>query len=60
MSLDFRIYMSPLIFFFFFVIFLSFLGQHSQHMEVPRLGVQSELQPLAEAKATATPDPSRV
>ena len=24
--------------------FVCFLGPHSQHMEVPRLGVQSELQ----------------
>ena len=39
---------------------LCFLGQHLQHMEVPRLGVQSELQPLASARATAMWDPSRV
>ena len=29
-------------------------------MEVPRLGVKSELQPLAYATATAKPDPSCV
>jgi len=29
-------------------------------MEVPKLGVESELQPLAYARATATRDPSRV
>ena len=29
-------------------------------MEVPRLGVELELQPPAYARATATPDPSRV
>ena len=29
-------------------------------MEVPRLGVESELQLLAYATATATPDPSHV
>ena len=29
-------------------------------MEVPRLGVESELQPLAYTTATATSDPSRV
>src|SRR5512134_854213 len=29
-------------------------------MEVPRLGVESELQPPAYARATATRDPSRV
>ena len=43
-------------FFFFFV----FLGKNSQHMEVPRLGVEPELQLLAYATATATPDPSHV
>ena len=35
---------------------LIFLGLHPRHMEVPRLGVQLELQPLAYATATATPD----
>jgi len=40
--------------------FLSFLGLLPWHMEVPRLGVQSELQPLTYATATATPDPSFV
>ena len=29
-------------------------------MKVPRLGVESELQPLAYTTATATPDPSHV
>ena len=29
-------------------------------MEVPRLGAESELQPLAFATATAIPDPSHV
>ena len=32
---------------------------HPQHMEVPRLGVKSELQPLTYTTATATWDPSR-
>ena len=45
---------------FFFFVFLSFLGPHPEHMEVPRLGVESELQPPASARATATPDPSHV
>ena len=31
-----------------------------QHVEVPRLGVESELQLLAYAIATAMPDPSHV
>ena len=30
-------------FFFFFLVFLPFLGPPLQHMEVPRLGVESEL-----------------
>ena len=42
---------------FFFFAFLL-LGLYVQHMEVPRLGVKSEQQPLA--TATATPDPSCV
>ena len=42
--------------FFFFV----FLGLHPQHMEVPRLGVQLELQLPAYTTATATRDPSLV
>ena len=40
--------------------FLVFLGLHPRHMEVPRLGVQSELQLPAYTTATATPDLSRV
>ena len=34
----------------------GFLGPHSQHMEVPRLGVVLELQLLAYATAITTPD----
>ena len=37
-----------------------FLGLHLRHMEVPSLGVQSELELSAYATATATQDPSRV
>ena len=47
-------------FFFFFLVFLLFLGPLPRHMEVPRLGVESELQPPAYTRATATRDPSRV
>ena len=43
----------------FFFFFLLFLGPHSRHMEVPRLGVESELELLASA-VIATPDPSQV
>ena len=48
--------------FFFFFCLLSFvsLGPHPQPMEVPRLGVQSELQPPAYTTATTTPDPKLV
>ena len=38
----------------------AFLGPHLCHMEVPRLGVPSELQPPAYTTATATRDPSRI
>ena len=34
-----------------------FLGLPPRHMEVPRLGVESELQLLAYTTATAMPDP---
>ena len=37
------------------LLLLVFLGAHPQHMELPRLGVKSELQLLA--YTTATPDP---
>ena len=30
-------------YFFFFMVFLPFLGPLLQHMEVPRLGAESEL-----------------
>ena len=39
---------------------LFFLGPHVRHMEVPRLGVESELQMPAYATATATRDLSHV
>ena len=43
-----------------FCLFVCFLGPHPWHMEVPRLGVESELQLLAYTTATAARDPSRV
>ena len=43
---------------FFFFFFL--LRLYSQHMEVPRLGVESELQLPAYSTATATSDPNHV
>ena len=44
----------------FFLSFLVFLGPYPWHMEIPRLGVKSELQPLAHTSATAMPDLSQV
>ena len=41
-------------------IFLPFLGPHLWHMEVPRLGVELELEPPAYARATAMKDPSHI
>ena len=54
-----RFYLFLLIYLFIFV-FLPFLEPLLQHMEVPRLGVESELQPPAYARATAMRDPSHV
>ena len=46
---------------FIYLLYLfSFLGPHPRRMEVPRLRVQSELEPLAYTTATATRDPSHV
>ena len=39
---------------------LSFLGLHLRHVEVPSLGVKSELQLLAYTTVTAMSNPSRV
>ena len=44
----------------FFFFFFCFLGPHSRHMEVPSLGVESELQLLTYATATATQDQSLI
>ena len=43
----------------FFFLF-CFLGPHPWHVEVPRLGVESELQLPAYTTATATPNPSHI
>ena len=45
------VFLNPFSFLFFFFFF--FLGLHPWHVEVPGLGVKPELQPLAEAAATA-------
>ena len=41
---------------FLFVCLFALFFPHLRHMEVPRLGVKSELQQLAYSTATATPD----
>ena len=43
-----------------FYLFICFLGLPLRHMEVLRVGVTSELQLPAYARATATLDPSRI
>ena len=42
------------------LFFFFFLGPHPQHTEVPRLGVESELELPAYTTATAMQDPSCV
>ena len=49
-----------LFFIFIFLSFCLFQGHSPRHMEVPRLGVKLELQPLAYARATAMWDPGHV
>ena len=49
-----------LLFLFFFPSFFLFLGLHLQHMEIPRLGVESELHLLAYTTVTAIQDPSHI
>ena len=48
------------LFFFYFILFFCLLGLHPQHREIPRVGVKSELPPLAYATAIAIPDLSHV
>ena len=43
----------------YYLFIFCFLVPHPRHMEVPWLGVESELQPLAYTIATATQDPSQ-
>ena len=44
--------------FLFFLFF--FLGLHPKHMEVPRLGAESELQLLAYTTATVMTEPNHM
>ena len=46
--------------FFFFFPFFCVLWLNPRHVEVPRIGVESELQLQAYTTATATPDPSHI
>ena len=48
------------IYYFFLFFFFPFLGPLPWHMEVPRLGVETELQLPAYARATTMQDLSRV
>ena len=45
-------------FFFFFFFFFVFLGPHPRHMEVPKVGVKSELQLLAYTTSNARSEPT--
>ena len=52
---------APLLFIFYFIFyFFAFLGPHPQHMEVPGVGVESELQLSAHTAARAMRDPCRL
>ena len=55
-----KIYVSSPLQVLFFLNFFVFFGPHLQHMEVPRLGVESELQLPAYTTAIATPDLSHI
>ena len=51
------VYRTFLFLFFFFFLLFCFLGPHPRHTEVPRLGVESELQLPIYTTATAMLDP---
>ena len=55
-----NIFLSLLILVIFDFFFFFFSGPHPQNIEIPRLGVELELQLLAYTAATATPDPSHI
>ena len=56
----FFLFLTKVYYYYYYYYHFCFLGPHSWHMEVPRLGVKSELQGLASDTATATPDLSRI
>ena len=47
-------------YYYLFIYLFIFFRPHRRHMEVPRLGAESELQLPAYTTATATPGPSRI
>ena len=49
-----ELFMKNLNFYFILFCIFAFLGPHLQHREVPRLGVELELQPLDYIRAAAT------
>ena len=51
-------FISVCLFIYLFIYLVCFLGLHSRHVEVARLGGKLELQLLA--YATAAPDPSHI
>ena len=60
MSLKKYLFKSFVHFTYLFIYLFAFLGLHVWHMEVPRLGVESDLQLPAYTTATAMQDPSHV
>ena len=48
------------VFSFSFLFFFFFLGLHLWHIEIPMVGIESELQLPAYTTATAMPDPSQI
>ena len=50
----------PEVLIYLFIHLFCFLGRHLRHMEVPSLGVKSELQLWAYATATSMPDPRHI
>ena len=49
-----------LLIYYFILLVFAIVGPHPRHMEVPRLGVEWELQLPAYTTAAATPDPRHV
>ena len=54
------VFLKFLLYLFIYLLFICLFEPHLQHMEISRLGVHSELQPLAYATVTAMPGLSHV